>query len=324
MIAAMEVDVPTPEDVLTARAALEGRLYRTPVVRSDPLDELSSAKLWFKAESLQVTGSFKVRGLLNKVLSLSQQQLDAGLVTASAGNAGIAAAYAARERAASIVVVMPEKAVQAKVDAVVALGAKTEQEGITSGAAALQRLGELQEKHGYVVVHPFDDAHVIAGQGTATLELLEDVSLDAVVSPTSGGGLLAGAALAAQLADSVVKSYGVQPAGADGLTRSIVAGEIVAVPDLKTIADGLTAPAPGVRNFEIIRTHVEDVFTVSDEAILDAMELVLRHLKLIIEPSAAAGLAGVLADDRFRGQRVGILLSGSNVDPQLVAELLTR
>lgn len=317
------MELPDLPDLLAARRALTGVVARTPVLRSDVLDELAGARLFFKAEGLQVTGSFKARGAYNRIRSLSQEELDRGLITVSAGNAAMGAAWAARAAGAPIVVVMPETAVPEKLAAVAALGGRIEKEGITNATQAFERLALLRGEHGYTLVHPFDDPFVIAGAGTATWELLEDVpDLEDLAVPTSGGGLLAGALLAARGLAPAARVIGVQPTGAAGLVRSLAAGEPTAPDSIRTIADGLTAPKPGVLNFEIIRRQVTDVLTVPDEAILAAMGFILRHLKVVVEPSGAAALAAVLADDRFHGRRVGVLLSGSNTGVERMREAL--
>lgn len=316
--------LPDIPDVLAARRALAGRVRRTPVLRSGRLDELAGARLVFKAECLQETGSFKVRGALNKVRALSADELGRGLITVSAGNAALGAAYAAREAGARLVVVMPENAVPEKLAAVAALGATIEKAGITSAAEAFARLAELRAAHGYTLVHPFDDPLVIAGAATATWELLEDEpDLDALAIPASGGGLLAGALLAARGLAPAAAVYGIQPEGAAGIVRSLAAGAPTAPDRVSTIADGLTAPRPGEANFAIIRRDAAGVLTVSDSAILAAMGEIVRALKVIVEPAGAAGLAGVLAHgDAFRGRRVGVILSGANASAERVRDAL--
>jgi len=316
--------LPDITDVLAARRALAGRVRRTPVLRSDRLDDLAGARLVWKAECLQETGSFKVRGALNKVRSLSAEELGRGLVTVSAGNAALGAAYAAREAGARLVVVMPENAVPEKLAAVAALGATIEKAGITNATQAFARLAELQAAHGYTLVHPFDDPLVVAGAATATWELLEDEpDLDALAIPASGGGLLAGALLAARALAPGAAVYGVQPEGADGIVRSLAAGAPTAVERVATVADGLSAPRPGEVNFALIRRDAAGVLTVSDAAILAAMGEIIRALKVIVEPAGAAGLAGVLAHGgAFRGRRVGVVLSGGNASVERVREVL--
>ncbi len=318
----MPIALPDIPDVLAARRTLAGRVRRTPVLRSDGLDRLAAARLVFKAECLQVTGSFKVRGALHKVRSLAAAELARGLVTVSAGNAALGAAHAAREAGARLVVVMPENAVPEKLAAVAALGAEIEKDGITNAAQAFARLAELRQAHGYTLVHPFDDPWVIAGAATATWELLEDEpDLEVLAVPASGGGLLAGALLAARALAPRAEVYGVQPAGADGIVRSLAAGVPTAPERIATVADGLTAPRPGEMNFEIIRRHAAGILAVDDAAILAAMGRIVRELKVIVEPAGAAGLAAVL-DGEFRGRRVGVILSGGNAGMERVREVL--
>jgi len=320
-------DLPDIPDLLAARRVLHGVVVRTPVLRSEALDEMAGAQLFFKAEGLQLTGSFKVRGAYNRIRSLSPDEVARGLITVSAGNAALGAAWAARATGARLVVVMPETAVPEKLAAVAALGARIEKDGVTNATQAFERLARLREEHGYTLVHPFDDPYVIAGAGTATWELLEDFpDLDDLAIPASGGGLLGGALLAARALAPKARVYGIQPEGADGIVRSLAAGTPTPPERVHTIADGLTAPKPGVRNFELIRRHAAGVFTVPDSAILAALGLIARYLKVVVEPAGAAALAGVLSSagsaGRFHGRRVGVLLSGSNTGMERVREAL--
>jgi len=246
----------------------------------------------------------------------------AGLITISAGNAALGAAHAAREVGAGLTVVMPEHAVPEKLEAVTALGAHVVKEGVTSSTIAFERAAELQRREGLTLVHPFDDPYVIAGAATATLELLEDEpGLARLYVPCSGGGLIAGAVLAARAAGSSVEVIGVQPEGSDGIVRSLAAGEPVAVPAVRTIADGLTAPRPGVHNLAVLREAQVRVLLVDDGAILDALRALVTTLRVVLEPSAAAGLAGLLRDEGATGP-AGLLLSGSNVRWQLLRDVL--
>jgi threonine dehydratase len=318
-----DIVLPDLPDVLAARRALSGVVRRTPVLTSDALDDLAGARLFFKAESLQVTGSFKVRGAYNKIRSLGPAELERGLITVSAGNAALGAAWAARVVGAALTVVMPENAVPEKLAAVAALGARIEKEGITNATQAFARLAELQAEHGYTLVHPFDDPLVVAGAATAAWELLEEVpDLDVLAVPASGGGLLGGTFLAVRGLAPAARVYGVQPAGADGIVRSLAAGTPTAPERIATVADGLTAPKPGVVNFALISRYAAGVVTVDDAAILAAMGLIVRHLKVVVEPAGAAGLAGVLAHEDLRGRRVGVLLSGGNTGMERVREVL--
>jgi threonine dehydratase len=327
---APEPSLPDLPDVLAARRALAGIARRTPVLTSEALDEIAGCRLFFKAENLQITGSFKMRGAFNKIRSLSPADRERGLITVSAGNAALGAGWAARAAGAALVVVMPENAVPEKLAAVAALGARIEKRGITDATQAFARLAELQAAHGYTLVHPFDDPLVVAGAATAAWELLEEVpDLDVLVAPASGGGLLGGTLLAARGLAPAARVYGVQPEGAAGIVRSLEAGVPTAPERIATVADGLTAPRPGRVNFELIRRYAAGVATVSDPAILAAMGLVVRHLKVVVEPAGAAGLAGILGGDlgeeRFhgeRGLRVGVLLSGGNTGMERVREVL--
>ncbi|HVT18695.1 MAG TPA: pyridoxal-phosphate dependent enzyme [Thermoanaerobaculia bacterium] len=314
---------PEIPDVLAARRVLAGVTLRTPVLRSEALDELAGARLFFKAESLQLTGSFKVRGACNRVRALSPAELAAGLITVSAGNAALGAAYAARLAGTRIVVVMPEHAVAEKLAAVAAMGGQVENRGIASGAQAFARAAELQREHGYTLVHPYDDPFVVAGAATATWELLEEVpDLEALAVPASGGGLLCGALLAASALAPAARTYAVQPAGAASIVPSLAAGAPTAAERIETVADGLTAPRPGVLNFAMIQRYRPEVVTVSDPEILAAMGRIIRTLRVVVEPSGAAALAAVLTHGAFRGRRVGVLLSGGNAALERIREVL--
>ncbi len=317
------VNLPTFADVFAARRTLAGRVLHTPVLRSSILDALTGSELTFKAESLQLTGSYKVRGATNKILSLTAKELAAGLITVSAGNAALGAAWAAREAGAALTVVMPENAVPKKLAAVAAMGARIDKEGVTNATQAFARLAALREAHGLTLIHPFDDAMVIAGAGTATWELLEQAPpLDRLIVPTSGGGLLGGALLATQALSPATEVWGVQPEGADGLIRSLAAGTPTAPESIQTIADGLSAPKPGALNFAIIRRDAKGAVVVSDAEILAALGLLIEHLRVILEPSAAVGLAALLRYEHLRGGRIGVLLSGGNTGKDRVIQAL--
>jgi threonine dehydratase len=295
------------------------------VLRSEALDRRAGAELFFKAENLQLTGSFKVRGALHRVSTFSSEEIAPGLITVSAGNAALGAAYAAREMGAQLVVVMPENAVAEKLAAVTEMGATVERNGVTNATQAFARLAELQQRHGYTLVHPFDDPFVITGAGTATLELLEEVpDLEDLVVPASGGGLAAGALLAVQAVAPGVRVHLIQPEGAAGIALSLRAGSPMAPERIETVADGLTAPRPGRLNFALFKAAGLEVQTVSDDQILAAMGEVIRRLRVIVEPAAAAAFAGVLALPGLRGRRTGVLLSGGNASASRLVEVLSR
>jgi threonine dehydratase len=322
-MACVDLRLPDTRDVLAARERLAGLVRHTPVLHCESLDDLAGARVFCKAECLQATGSFKVRGALNKVRSLGIAELARGLVAVSTGNAAVGAAYAAREAGARVIVVMPETALPEKLAAVRALGGRIENAGITNAAAAFARVAELREAYGYTLIHPFDDPYVIAGAATATWELLEEhPDLEVLAVPASGGGLLAGALLAARALAPRIAVYGIQPKGADGIVRSLAAGAPVAPAQIATVADGLTAPKPGEMNLRLIHALAAGVLTVDDAEILAVMGQVVRHLKVIVEPAGAAGLAAVLAHEVFRGRRVGVILSGGNTGVERLRQVL--
>lgn len=323
-MACSNLRLPNTRDVVAARARLNGFVRHTPVLFSDTLDELVGARVFCKAECLQETGSFKVRGALNKVRSLSAVALARGLIAVSTGNAAVGAAYAARQAGVRVIVVMPETALPEKLAAVRALGGQVDSAGVANAAAAFARVAELRQTHGYTLIHPFDDPQVIAGAATATWELLEEVpDLEVLAVPASGGGLLAGALLAVRALARRITVYGVQPKGADGIVRSLAAGIPIAPALIDTVADGLTAPMPGEINFRLIHDLAEGVLTVDDDEILAVMAPIARHLKVIVEPAGAAGLAAVIGHEVFRGRRVGVILSGGNTGMERLRQALT-
>jgi threonine dehydratase len=325
-VIAPSVTLPTVADVREARDALRGRVVRTPVLRAGELDVLVGGPAAAKAECLQHTGSFKLRGALNRVRTLSREALDAGLITVSAGNAALGAAYAAREFGARLTVVMPENAVPEKLRAVRSHGATVISDGITNATVAFEVAEALLAERGCTFLHPFDDPMVVAGAATATLEFLEDEpELDRILMPCSGGGLIAGAVLAARAMGSPVEIIGVQPEGADGIVRSLASGTPTPPPAIATVADGLTAPKPGRLNLELIRSAQLRVLTVSDEMILAAMGRIVRALRVLVEPAAAVGLAALLDQPSLAGSgRTGLMLSGSNVSMTLLAGVLSE
>jgi threonine dehydratase len=317
---------PTVADARAASEALRGRVARTPVLRAEPLDLLVGGTVVAKAECLQHTGSFKLRGMLNRVRTLSAEALDAGLITVSAGNAALGAAYAARELGARLTVVMPSSAVPEKLRAVRSLGATVVCDGITNATVAFATAEALQAERGYTFLHPFDDAMVVAGAATATIEFLEDEpELARLLVPCSGGSLIAGATLGAEATGSNVEIIGVQPEGADGIVRSLAAGVPTPPPAIVTIADGLTAPKPGQINLELIRSARLRVVTVSDQMILAALGEIVRTLRVVVEPAAAVGLAALLSQPSLAGPgRTGLMLTGSNVSMALLAQVLSE
>lgn len=294
-----------------ALAEIAGRIHRTPVMTSESLNRLTGLDLVFKCEQLQKTGSFKFRGAS---FAVSQLPDDCpGVATHSSGNHGAALAAAAAARGFSADVVMPENAVASKVEAVRAYGGKVHfcEPNQASREAGLQTLID----QGKTAIPPYDHEHIIAGQGTVALEFLAQISdLDDIIAPIGGGGLLSGIALAAAQVAPHVRVTGAEPAGADDAARSLAGGERVSDHDPQTIADGLRALI-GTRNFAVLYGHGIEVITVTEAQIIEAMTLVWRHIKQVVEPSGAVPLAAVLASrERFSGRRVGVVLSGGNLE----------
>jgi len=308
--------------VREAARRIAPHVHRTPVVTSRTLDRMTGARLWFKCENLQRGGAFKIRGAANAVLSLGEEEAARGVVTHSSGNHGAALALAASIRGIPAWVVMPEDAPRVKRAAVEGYGATVVLCEPTAEARE-ETAARLREETGAELVHPYDDARVIAGQGTAALELLEQVAgLDLVVVPVGGGGLAAGTAIAVAGAAPGVRIAGAEPAAADDAARSLAAGRRVANPPgrVETLADGLKAPL-SERTFRALSAGLAAIVTVDEDAIASATRTVFERMKLVVEPSAAVPVAALLAGalplpERPDGEpaRVGVVLSGGNAD----------
>lgn len=281
---------------------------------SQTVNEISGATVFFKCENLQKAGAFKARGATNAVFSLTDEEARRGVATHSSGNHGAALARAAGWRGIPASVVMPDNASAIKKRAVAGYGARIVYCEPTFQARE-DALAEIAETTQATVIHAFDDSRVIAGQGTATLELFEQAEdIDTVIAPVGGGGLLSGTALAARSLFPAARVFGAEPRNVDDAWRSRKSGRIMPVTGKTSIADGLLT-ALGKLTFPIIRDHVTGIITVSEASIVDAMRLIWERLKLIVEPSAAVAVAALLAQpDEFQGRRVGIILSGGNVD----------
>jgi len=305
--------VPQFADVVAAASRIAPHVVRTPVMRSDTFDARCGRRVYFKCENLQTGGAFKFRGATNVVLQLDPQRTPL-VITHSSGNHGNALALAARARGLRAIVVVPRDSARTKIAAIEAAGARLElcEPGLP---AREQRVAEILASEPAELVHPFDDERIIAGQGTAALELLTEITaLDVVSTPVGGGGLIGGTALAAKAMQPGIRVVGAEPEQADDSYQSFRSGERRAVRTPDTIADGLRGFI-GVRNFVLLRSHVDDMVTVTEAEIVAAMRIVLGDLKLLIEPSAAVPVAAALAGKLGQqGQRVGIVLSGGNVD----------
>ena len=300
--------------VRAAHARIRPHVHRTPMLTSRSLDAAAESKLFFKCENLQKVGAFKARGACNAVFSLDDAEARRGVITHSSGNHGAAVAWAAARRGIPAWVVMPDNSAEVKKAAVQGLGAAVRYCAPTL-AARDTTCAAVQAETGALLIHPFDDWRVIAGQGTAALELLEEIpDLDAILTPVGGGGLLSGTAIAARAIKPSIAVYGAEPAGADDAWRSLQSGHIVPQTDPRTIADGLRSSL-GVKTFAVLSRLVDAIGTTSEPAIVQAMRLAWEKLKLIIEPSSAVPLAALLERKLpVAGRRVGIVISGGNVD----------
>ena len=311
-------------DVEAAARVLAGVANLTPVVTSRTLDGLVGAEVHLKAECFQRGGAFKFRGAYNKISSLSEDALRRGVFAYSSGNHAQAVAIAARLLGTTATILMPEDAPQAKVDATRGYGAEIVR--YDRWTERREELGaRLAEERGLELVRPYDDPLVMAGQGTTALELLAEApDLDLLVVPVGGGGLIAGCATAAKALRPAIRVVGVEPEAGDDTRRSLAAGERVRIEVPRTIADGLQADTPGELTFEVNRGRVDEVVTVSDAEILDAMAFLFDRTKLVTEPSGAVGVAALLAGrvGDTRGGRVGVVVSGGNVGVARFAELL--
>ncbi len=303
------------DDVRRAAARLEGVAHRTPLVTSRALDERTGATVRLKPENLQRAGAFKFRGAYNTVASLAPEERARGVVTASSGNHAQALALSAALHDVAATILMPEDAPASKAAATEGYGARIVRfDRYSADREAL--IAEWAGREGLTVVHPYDDERIMAGQGTATLELVEDGgALDLLLVPVGGGGLIAGAATVAAALCPGCRVVGVEPETGDDTARSLAAGERVVVPVSRTIADGQQLDTPGERTFAVIRELVSAVVTVSDAEIVDAMRFAFERLKLVLEPSGASALAALLSGTvESRGLRTGVILSGGNVD----------
>ncbi len=311
-------------DVRAAAQRLVGRIHRTPVLTSRSLDEATGHSVFLKCENLQRAGAFKIRGALNKLLTLSPEERSRGVLAFSSGNHAQGVALAARMTGATAVILMPTDAPALKVAATRGYGAEVVfYDRQTEDREAKAR--QLAEKTGRVLVPPYDDYAIMAGQGTAALELLEETGgLDALLTPVGGGGLMAGCSTVARALQPVIQVFGVEAETANDTFLSFRKGERVSIPPPPTIADGIRNLSPGALTFPVLRRNLTDVLLVSDAEITEAVRFLLLRCKLLVEPTGAVPAAAILAGKLPlpRGSRVGVVLSGGNVDPATLTDLL--
>lgn len=309
-----DTHLPTWTDIELAARRIAGHAHRTPVMTSRYFNRIIGAQLYFKCENFQKVGAFKFRGACNAIAVLPAEQGRRGIITHSSGNHGQAVALAARLNGYRAVVVMPDNSARVKVEAVREYGGEVVfcAPGTPTRDAAV---ADLVDQHGYVFIPPYNHPDIIAGQGTAAKELLEDIpDLDVIMAPVGGGGLLSGTAIAARHLAPGMRVIGAEPRNADDAARSFRSGRLEPASPEHTVADGLRTTL-GPMNFAIIRAHVDDIVTVSEDAIVRNMRAVWERMKIVIEPSCAVPLAALTENDLdVGGQRVGILLTGGNVD----------
>ena len=306
--------IPSYDDVLAAHDRIAPHIHRTPVLTSSFLDALTGASLFFKCENFQKAGAFKVRGASNAVFGLSDADAARGVATHSSGNHALSLSYAAGRRGIPCVVVMPRSAPQAKKDAVRGYGGTiTECEPSTTSREEV--FARVQAQTGADFVHPYNDPRVIAGQATCSRELMDQVEgLDQVIAPIGGGGMISGTCLTLSAIAPKVQIYAAEPEQADDALRSLRAGHIIADDAPNTVADGLKVPLKDL-TWHFVQSRVTDILTAGEQEIIDAMRLTWARMKIVIEPSCAVPLATILKNPEiFRGRRVGVIITGGNVD----------
>jgi len=318
---------PTLQDITRARGRIAGLARRTPLVRSAGLSERAGAAVYLKLESLQETGSFKIRGAANKLLSLTAEERARGVIAVSSGNHGRAVAFVAQQIGVQAVICVSERVPAGKVEAIRRLGAEVVVHGTSYDEAEAHSL-RLQAERGLTRVDPFDDPAVIAGQGTIGLELLEDLpQVDAVVVPLSGGGLIAGIAIALKAAQAAIRVIGASMERAPVMVASLRAGRPVELPEEETLADALMGGI-GLDNrytFRLVQQNVDETVLVSEEEIAGAMAFALEQERLVVEGGGAVALAAVLYGKvRGAGRTVAVVISGGNVDLALLSEVIVR
>jgi len=307
-------------DIQKAYSNISINIHRTPISTSTYLSQKFNSKIFFKQELFQKTGSFKIRGVLNKLSSLSSDQLKNGVISLSSGNHAQAVAYGSKIYNISSTIVMPTYSTKSKIEATKGYGAKV----IITDEELITVVKEIQKETNATLIHPFDDDHIIAGQGTLGLEITEDMpDIDHIFTAIGGGGLISGICIAMKAHNPKIKIIGIEPEGADGMRQSLEKRKPVTLDSINTIADGLSAPFIGEKNFEIVQKHIDQLITVSDKEIIETMWLIFERTKLFVEPSAAAGLAPILFD-KYKlpnNSKAMFILCGGNIDKEKLIQI---
>ena len=306
------------QDITKAQARIHGYAYRTPAYRA-----FSEESVWLKMECFQPVRSFKIRGAANKILSLTEDQMKRGVITASSGNHGLAVAYVAHKLKMNATIVLPENAILEKKQMIESLGARTVLFGRQQDER-MKKADEIQNSEGLIFIQPFNDLEIIAGQGTCGLELIEDVpELQSVFVPIGGGGLISGIATAIKLKSNQVRVIGVQPEGSPSMYKSLKIGTPSGIEESHTIADGLSVRKPGDITFSFVKRYVDDIVLVSDEEIIGATTQLLKKEHVLAEPSGAAALAGLLKVRRENGkkERSAAIVSGANISKEMLSKI---
>ena len=307
-------------DIKKAYSNISSNIHRTPISTSTYLSQKFHSNFFFKQELFQKTGSFKIRGVLNKLSSLTSDQLQNGVISLSSGNHAQAVAYGSKIYNISSTIVMPAYSTKSKIEATKGYGAKV----IITDEDLISVVNEIQKGTNATLIHPFDDDYIIAGQGTLGLEITEDMpDIDHIFTAIGGGGLISGICIAMKAHNPKIKIIGIEPEGADGMRQSLEKKKPVTLDSINTIADGLSAPFIGKRNFEIVQKHIDQLITVSDKEIIESMWLIFERTKLFVEPSAAAGLAPILFD-KYKlpiNSKAMFILCGGNIDKEKLIQI---
>ena len=311
--------------IISAREKMKGIVHQTPLDFSQTFTDMSHNEVYLKLENLQKTGSFKVRGSINKLTSLSKEELSKGVIAASAGNHAQGVAYSSKMLNIPCTIVMPKGAPLSKIQATKNYGAEIVLEGDVFDDALAHAM-ELSEKQGFTLVHTFDDDEIIAGQGTVGLEILEQLpDVEAIICPVGGGGLIAGIAVAVKEKNPNVAIYGVEASACPSMAQSLLEKKPITVASSPTVADGIAVKKPGVRNLEIVEKYVDDLVTVDELEMIRTMFLLLERNKLLVEGSGASSLAALLYKKlNIKGKKVVALLSGGNVDVNFISRIIER